>query len=56
MVEEEIFPCSEKISFDSKKAAQTAVTVAEFQHGTRLKLYRCQHCNLWHLASDLNHF
>lgn len=45
-------PCAEKIVFDTKKAAQTAATVAMFQHGTKLKPYKCQYCDLWHLASD----
>lgn len=52
MSEENTLPCAEKIVFDSKKAAQTAATVAEFQHGNKLKPYKCHHCNLWHLASD----
>jgi len=47
-----VLPCDEKIAFDSKKAAQTAATVAEYQHGVKLKPYKCSHCNLWHLASD----
>lgn len=53
MIDEETqLPCAEKIVFDTKKAAQTALTVAMFQHGTKLKVYKCQHCGLWHLASD----
>lgn len=52
MEDKELLPCADKIVFDTKKAAQTAATVAMYQHGTKLKPYKCQHCGLWHLASD----
>jgi len=45
-------PCLEKLSFDTQKQAATAALVARHQHGTKLKVYRCKHCNLWHLASN----
>jgi len=48
---EEELPCADKITFDDKKSAITASTVAEYQHGVKLKPYKCQYCNLWHLAS-----
>jgi len=44
--------CAEKLAFDTQKQAQTAATVAAYQHGTSLKAYRCTHCNLWHLSSN----
>lgn len=44
-------PCIDKMSFDTAKEAQVAATVALFQHGTKLKVYLCKHCDLWHLAS-----
>lgn len=50
--ETEQLPCAEKLAFDTRKAAQAAATVAAYQHGTKLKVYVCRHCNLWHLASD----
>lgn len=50
--EDQTLPCAEKIAFDSKKDAQAAATVAEFQHGVKLRPYKCRHCNLWHLSSD----
>ena len=50
-MEEHVLPCHAKMAFDTKKAAQAAATVALFQHGTRLKVYRCKYCSLWHLAS-----
>jgi hypothetical protein len=46
-----LLPCSEKLSFDTKVAAEGAATYANFQHGTKLKVYKCSHCKLWHLAS-----
>jgi len=45
-------PCADKITFDTQKQAQTAATVALYQHGTKLKTYQCKHCRLWHLSSD----
>lgn len=50
----EELPCSHKISFDSQKEATTSATVAQHQHGTKLKAYRCKFCKLWHLASAYN--
>ncbi len=44
-------PCADKLVFDSKLQANAAANVAEYQHGTVLKSYRCRHCHLWHLAS-----
>lgn len=53
MNEEEVSqPCADKLVFDTQKQAQTAATVALYQHGSKLKPYRCQHCGLWHLTSD----
>ena len=50
-MEENALPCSEKLSFDTKEAAQGAATYAEHLHGSKLKVYRCKHCELWHLAT-----
>lgn len=47
----EALPCVEKLSFDSKEAATGAAVYAKHRHGTKLKVYRCKHCGLWHLAS-----
>lgn len=44
-------PCADKLAFDTPKQAQAAATVAAYQHGTKLTIYRCRHCGLWHLAS-----
>ena len=48
---EKELPCSEKLAFETKDAAEGAAIYAKHRHGTKLKVYRCQHCNLWHLAS-----
>jgi hypothetical protein len=50
-MEEDALPCHSKMAFGTKKEAQTAATVAMFQHGTKLTVYRCKYCDLWHLAS-----
>ncbi len=44
--------CAQKLVFDTKDAAQGAATYAEHLHGTKLKVYKCKHCSLWHLASS----
>jgi len=44
-------PCAEKLAFDTQRQAQGAATVALYQHGTKLHVYQCIHCQLWHLAS-----
>ncbi len=44
--------CSKKISFDTEKQAKNAATVAKHQHGSRLKVYKCTKCQLWHLSTD----
>lgn len=45
-------PCKDKMAFDSKKEAEDTARVAEHQHGTKLKVYKCRSCSLWHLASN----
>jgi len=51
MDEQEVLPCAEKLAFDTQKQAEAAAVVAEYQHGTKLHVYVCRYCNLWHLAS-----
>ncbi len=50
-MDESRLPCQEKLVFDSKEAAEGAAVYAEHLHGTKLKVYKCSHCNLWHLAT-----
>ena len=40
------------MAFDTKDEAENAVRVAEFQRGSKLKVYRCRDCQLWHLSSN----
>ena len=49
---EAVLPCAEKITFDSQRQANAAAVAAAYQHGTKLKSYRCRYCQLWHLASN----
>jgi len=48
----EELPCSEKLAFESREAAEGAAVYAQHRHGTKLKVYKCRHCDLWHLASN----
>jgi hypothetical protein len=49
--EPEQLPCHDKLAFDTQRQAQAAANVADYQHGTKLKTYKCKHCGLWHLSS-----
>jgi hypothetical protein len=48
----EQMPCAEKLAFNTKKEADVAANVADYQRGIALQSYRCQHCGLWHLSSQ----
>lgn len=43
--------CQDKLAFDTKEQAEGAAVYAQYQHGTKLKAYRCAECGLWHLTS-----
>jgi hypothetical protein len=49
--DENVLPCAEKITYDTKPAAEGAAAAADWQHGASLKAYKCRHCHLWHLAT-----
>lgn len=49
---ESVNNCSDKLAFDTKAQAEAAAVVAEYQHGTKLRVYLCRHCGLWHLTSE----
>ena len=51
MAEEEILPCTEKMSFDTKAQAEGVALATDWQYGNKLKAYQCQYCQLWHLAT-----
>jgi hypothetical protein len=46
-----LLPCADKLGFDTQREADAAATVAEYQHGVKLRSYLCKHCKLWHLTS-----
>ena len=46
-----LLPCADKLAFDTAKQAETAATKSKWDYGTELKVYKCKHCQLWHLAS-----
>jgi len=48
-MDEETLLCSEKLVFDTKKQAETAAAVAQYQRGAKLRPYLCRYCGLWHL-------
>jgi hypothetical protein len=50
--DETALPCASKLVFDTRRQAEAAATVAQHQHGSRLRVYRCRYCGLWHLSSD----
>lgn len=43
--------CEDKMSFDSKSEAENSAVVAEYQRGSKLKVYKCKDCQLWHLST-----
>ena len=51
-MQDDDLPCVDKLAFDTKEQAKGAGLTAEYQHGTKLKVYVCTYCHLWHLASD----
>jgi len=53
MIDDDVtLQCSGKMGFDSAGEAQNAAVVAAHQHGSKLKVYKCRKCDLWHLASN----
>ena len=50
---ETTLPCADKLVFDTKTEADGAAVTAQWQHDTKLKTYKCRHCQLWHLATAL---
>lgn len=51
---QETLPCADKLAFETVEAAQATAMVSEHHYGTKLKVYRCRHCQLYHLATDYN--
>lgn len=49
--DENLLPCADKLHFSSQKEAEAQAVVLEHQRGTKLKAYKCRHCEWWHLAT-----
>jgi hypothetical protein len=45
-------PCADKLVFDSPEAAQATGVVSEWRYGSKLKVYKCRYCHLYHLSSN----
>lgn len=48
---QEILPCADKLRFETRDEAKAAAVVANHKYGSQFKVYQCQYCKLWHLAS-----
>lgn len=51
-MEDDSLPCTDKLAFETKEAAKGAAVYAQHRHGTRLVVYKCGDCRLWHLSSS----
>lgn len=49
---DEPLPCAEKLAFATPEAARATATVSEHRYGSKLKVYRCRYCQLYHLSSS----
>lgn len=49
-----VLPCSEKLAFETYRQAKAVAVTSAYQRGSKpgVKPYKCQHCGLWHLATD----
>ena len=47
-----VLPCADKLAFDTPEAATATATVSEWRYGSKLKMYECRYCHLYHLASS----
>jgi hypothetical protein len=52
--EETPLPCADKLAFETVKAAQATATVSQHRYGSKLKVYKCRYCHLYHLATSYN--
>lgn len=46
--------CTGKTRFRDQSAADLAVRNAAWGEGTRLRSYRCEYCDRWHLTSQID--
>lgn len=42
---------TEKIIYDTREEAEVAAKVAEYDHGGKLGVYKCEYGDHWHLTS-----
>lgn len=49
--EEPVLPCAGKLAFDTPEAAAATGTVSEWRYGSKLKVYQCRYCHLYHLST-----
>jgi len=45
-------PCKDKIPFKNKEEAVGAAVTAKMRYGEKPKVYKCKHCESWHLARN----
>jgi hypothetical protein len=45
-------PCADKLTFETPEAAKATGTVSEWRYGSKLKVYKCRYCHLYHLSSN----
>jgi hypothetical protein len=52
MSDEVLLPCAEKLAFDTPAAARATATISQWRYGSKLKVYKCHYCHLYHLSSN----
>ena len=45
-------PCKDKLAFDTRKEAEATANVAQYRYGSKMHVYVCRYCQLWHLSSN----
>lgn len=48
--------CTEKVTYLTRKAARAAARQLIPRHGKKLSVYKCPHCELFHLTKPENHY
>jgi hypothetical protein len=44
-------PCKDKLAFDTRREAEASANVVHYRYGSKMHVYLCRHCQLWHLSS-----
>lgn len=52
MTDAEPLPCADKLAFETPEVARATATVSKHWYGSKLKVYKCKHCGLYHLSTD----